>query len=270
LGVGFGSDLASRFVLEAGTLKKVTSPSPNISSLRKGFDVLGSDSTYGLDLGFDNIDSSDPKDLKNNSQDEFGIRPMPGITNVVINARSTTSGIGLQALRECTVSIKCHSMAQLQAIELLYMRPGYTVLLEWGHSVYFNDSNEEPQQNFHHIDIFETGKDRFGIYQEIFDKKKESNGNYDAIFGKVNNFSWTADDNGGYDITVNILSMNDIIDSLKINSVIFNPTKKDLENNKEIKKDSNVSIKPNRICIWEYITSFWCFLHIRNTFDRRR
>ena len=256
LGVDFGSDLASRFVLEAGTLKKVTSPSPNISSLRKGFDVLGSDSTYGLDLGFDNIDSSDPKDLKNNSQDEFGIRPMPGITNVVINARSTTSGIGLQALRECTVSIKCHSMAQLQAIELLYMRPGYTALLEWGHSVYFNDSNEEPQQNFHHIDIFETGKDRFGIYQEIFDKKKESNGNYDAIFGKVNNFSWTADDNGGYDITVNILSMNDIIDSLKINSVIFNPTKKDMDDNEEIKKDSLLSTNPINFVFGNILLAF--------------
>lgn len=245
MGVEFGSDLASRFVLEAGTLKKQSSPpTPSISSLRKGFDVLGSDSTYGLDLGFDNIDNSNPEELKNNSQDEFGIRPMPGITNVVINARSTTSGIGLQALRECTISIKCHSMAQLQAIELLYMRPGYTALLEWGHSVYFNDSNGEPQQNFTHIDIFETGKDRFDIYQEIFDKKKESNGNYDAMFGKVNNFSWTADDNGGYDITVNILSMNDIIDSLKINSVIFSPSEKDLENNEEIKKDQRLASNP--------------------------
>jgi hypothetical protein len=51
------SDLASRFVLEAGTLTKQSSPpTPSISSLRKGFDILGADSTYGLDLGFDNID----------------------------------------------------------------------------------------------------------------------------------------------------------------------------------------------------------------------
>jgi N-acetylmuramoyl-L-alanine amidase len=163
------------------------------------------------------------------SGDEFGIRPMPGITNVVINSRSTTS-VGLKGLRECTISIKCHSLAQLQAIEILYMRPGYTALLEWGHSVYFNSSDDDPQQNITYIDIFSGGKTRFDVYDEIYKKKIESNGNYDAILGKVNNFSWTADDNGGYDITVNIISMNDIIDSLKINQVVT-------ENNGNAKKD---------------------------------
>jgi hypothetical protein len=143
---------------------------------------------------------------------------MPGITNVVINSRSTTS-VGLKGLRECTISIKCHSLAQLQALELLYMRPGYTALLEWGHSVYFNSSDDDPQQNITYIDIFSGGKTRFDVYKEIYQKKIESNGNYDAILGKVNNFSWTADDNGGYDITINIISMNDIIDSLKINQL---------------------------------------------------
>jgi hypothetical protein len=56
------SDLASRFVLEAGTLTKQSSPpTPSISSLRKGFDILGSDSTYGLDKGFDDINNDDPQ-----------------------------------------------------------------------------------------------------------------------------------------------------------------------------------------------------------------
>jgi len=230
LGVDFGHDLASNFVLEAGTLTKQSSPpTPSISSLRKGFDILGADSTYGLDKGFNNINIDDPSKVFNESGDEFGIRPMPGITNVVINSRSTTS-VGLKGLRECTISIKCHSLAQLQAIELLYMRPGYTALLEWGHSVYFNSSDDDPQQNITYIDIFSGGKTRFDVYDEIYKKKIESNGNYDAILGKVNNFSWTADDNGGYDVTINIISMNDIIDSLKINQVV-------IEQNGNAKKD---------------------------------
>jgi hypothetical protein len=165
---------------------------------------------------------------------------MPGITNVVINSRSTTS-VGLKGLRECTISIKCHSISQLQVIELLYMRPGYTALLEWGHSVYFvdNDINTGPTQNIHYIDIFDGNKTRFDVYDEIFEEKIKSNGNYDAILGKVNNFSWTADDNGGYDITVNIISMNDIIDSLKINQVVIeNSNKEDNKKNHVLAENS--------------------------------
>jgi N-acetylmuramoyl-L-alanine amidase len=253
LGTHLGSALASNFVLEGGsrnistkknpnlTVTTISSnidnnlafnPTPTISNLKKGFDILGADSTYGKDKGFDDFNIDDPDNIINTSGDEFGIRPMPGITNVVINSRSTTS-VGLKGLRECTISIKCHSLAQLQVIELLYMRPGYTALLEWGHSVYFvdNDINTGPTQNIEYIDIFNGKPNRFKIYDEIFEKKCKSRGNYDAILGKVNNFSWTADDNGGYDITVNIISMNDIIDSLKINQVVLPPPSSKALNN---------------------------------------
>jgi hypothetical protein len=50
--------------------------------------------------------------------DEFGIRPMPGITNVVINSRSTTS-VGLKGLRECTISIKCHSLSPTTSYRII-------------------------------------------------------------------------------------------------------------------------------------------------------
>ena len=240
LDVSFGDDLAKNFVLEAGTLAKQSSdPSPSISSLKKGFNVLGADSTYGLDKGFNNVNNDDPSEVFNESRDEFGIRPMPGITNVVINSRSTTS-VGLKGLRECTISIKCHSLSQLQSIELLYMRPGYTALLEWGHSVYFNNSEDVPEQNIHYIDIFDGNKTRFDVYDEIFEEKIKSNGNYDAILGKVNNFSWTADDNGGYDITINIISMNDIIDSLKINQVVLSPSQTETNTENEIEEDQEL------------------------------
>jgi hypothetical protein len=259
LGIQPGSVLAGNFVLEGGSRNITTKINPNlttfdegnlafdstpkISNLKKGFDILGTDSTYNKDPGFDKFDFSKNPLSVNTSGDEFGIRPMPGITNVVINSRSTTS-VGLKGLRECTISIKCHSLAQLQAIEILYMRPGYTALLEWGHSVYFVDPESSPTQNLNYIDIFSGGKTRFDVYDEIYKKKIESNGNYDAILGKVNNFSWTADDNGGYDITVNIISMNDIIDSLKINQIVLAPTKakNNTENgiNSELEEDQQL------------------------------
>ena len=47
------------------------------------------------------------------------------------------------------VSIKCFSKEQFAIIDALYMRPGYTVLLEFGHSQYIgNDGNSQKSDTF--------------------------------------------------------------------------------------------------------------------------
>ena len=56
-----------------------------------------------------------------------GIRPMPGITTIDIKSKSAYG-----SLREVVVNFQCWDIKQLEDLELLYMRPGYTVLVEWG------------------------------------------------------------------------------------------------------------------------------------------
>ena len=59
---------------------------------------------------------------------ERGLVPMPGITG--IQTKYYNNG----ALSEATINIRCYSKLQFAIIDTLYLRPGYTLLLEFGNS----------------------------------------------------------------------------------------------------------------------------------------
>jgi hypothetical protein len=159
----------------------------------------------------------------------LGIRPMPGITNVEIKSKSAYG-----SLREAIVSFQCWDIKQLEDLELLYMRPGYTVLLEWGWSPYL-DNKGGFNTAIEFYDIINKIKPKEEIWKEIYAKTTETGeyidelgnkksishyyGNYDAIFGFVKNYSWSARPDGGYDCQTTIISMGEIIESLKVNYV---------------------------------------------------
>jgi hypothetical protein len=42
-------------------------------------------------------------------------------------------------------------------------------------------------------------------------------GNYDGLLGKVSNFSWAFMEDGSYDIEITIISLGDVVESLKLN-----------------------------------------------------
>jgi hypothetical protein len=47
--------------------------------------------------------------------------------------------------------------------------------------------------------------------------REKHNGNYDGFFGKVNNFTWNFNPDGSYDITINLITVGDVVESLKVN-----------------------------------------------------
>ena len=47
----------------------------------------------------------------------------------------------------------------------------------------------------------------------------DSNGNYDAMFGYIKNYQWSARMDGGYDCQTTVISTGEIIESLKVNYV---------------------------------------------------
>jgi len=61
-----------------------------------------------------------------------GYVPMPGVES----AQSTYYNDG--ALSKATIKIKCFSKAQFQLLDVLYLRPGYSLLLEFGWSTYLS------------------------------------------------------------------------------------------------------------------------------------
>jgi hypothetical protein len=96
------------------------------------------------------------------------------------------------------------------------MRPGFTALLEWGHSIYATSEQEYVKTPKTVGSFFNKGTTKEQIYKEIEGLKKQSGYNYDGIFGFIKNFSWSYRQDGGYDCTTNIISIGEIMESLTI------------------------------------------------------
>jgi len=167
---------------------------------------------------------------KTYTDSEFGPVPMAGIVSAEIKALNRGS------LKKANVKIKVHSKEQFETINLLYLRLGYTVLLEWGNA-FFLDENGDVQPILNTIieDSFFTSSNYMNLLTNIETKRERYYGNYDGILGTVSNFDWAFNPDGSYDINITILSMGDVIESLKTNVSIDRSLVKFLE---EVNKSS--------------------------------
>lgn len=160
------------------------------------------------------------------TENRMNIRPMPGITGIEVKNKSAYG-----SLREVTVNFQCWDIRQLEELELLYMRPGYSVLVEWGWLPYL-DNNKRLFSSPRFINDVLNGSFpstlKENIWKKIQNTSLASFGNYDAHYGFIKNYSWSARPDGGYDCTTSIISMGEILESLKINygvSITNIPTK---------------------------------------------
>jgi hypothetical protein len=150
----------------------------------------------------------------------FGFSPMPGITSV--NIKDLNRG----SIKKATINIKAHNRNQFDVIDLLYLRLGYTVCLEYGNNIYF-DYEPEGSDNKVLKKVEDTLIDRYfwttiresyaDFSDKINNKREEYKGNYDGIIGVVSNFNWSFESDGTYNITVEVTSVGDVIESLRVN-----------------------------------------------------
>jgi hypothetical protein len=198
-----GNLLAKQYVLFSSRFS-------NNTLVSKDPDIWGGDLTsdigykgYSTSYGF----ASDPN---------YGLVPPPGLTMATINT------LNRGTIREATINLICHNLYQFKAINALFLKLKYSLLLEWGHTLYFDNNSElvSPVEAgaLNLSNDFLEGMSSDKILNEIEKKREESNGNYDAFFGVVKNFNWELQENGSYNIMVNAISQGDVIDSLKINT----------------------------------------------------
>jgi hypothetical protein len=146
---------------------------------------------------------------------EMGLSPMMGIEDAIITAKNRGS------LKSAKVKIIANSRIQFEIIETLYIKLGYFMLLEWGWTNYFK-GNEYIKDNPYSIaDDFLLRKSGYdSLNSKILSNRAKSGGNYDAMIGKVTNFNWTFNPSGQYVIDIDLLSQGDVIESLKVNTLM--------------------------------------------------
>jgi hypothetical protein len=143
---------------------------------------------------------------------DFGIQPMPGITSLEITNKNRGS------IRTATVQLKAYNKFQFELIETLYLRLGFTMLVEWGWDKYI-DKNQELKDISSTVleGLWFTSQNQETIYTAIKNTTEKYEGNYGGFFGKVTNFNWNFESDGSYSMTIKLVGIGDVIESLKIN-----------------------------------------------------
>ena len=209
-----GSGLVRSYILQGGTL--LNPKGAKTPATRRGFPGQGRPlgGAYGDPL------------MRGDAKDGYGIVPMPGITKMNIRTKSAYG-----SLREAKIDFTCHNLRQLAVLELLYMKPGYPILLEWGWDPYIKTKNNkitvENQGELGWISDksafwgqnYKGGKvnnlSQGEIANLINSKRQESGGNYDAIVGLCKNFSYSARPDGGFNCTTELMSVGEVLTTLK-------------------------------------------------------
>jgi len=200
-----GNDLAKKVVLYGGTQKytEPTGDQPSTFSKKSGINRDGGFFGQGA-YGFGGT--------------AFGYKPMPGINSAKLGFYNNG------ALAKADISITCYNPQQLEFLELLYLRPGYSILLEFGHTQFVNNQGETEVFNVvsgqtYAMDLFfrnTTGEQE--LLTAIQTERDNKSQNYDAFYGIVTNFNWSFNTDGSFDVTVKAISKGSVIESLKINT----------------------------------------------------
>jgi hypothetical protein len=187
---------------------------------------------------------------------DFGQQPMPGIQSV--NIKSLNRG----SIREANVTLKAYNKFQFAIIELLYLRLGFSMMLEWGNDKFINNEGKLQQTGNTIIEDLwfqDNGYTQSQMINAVERYRGIYSGNYDGFFGKVVNFTWTFGADGSYNIDLKLITVGDVIESLQANI----PTKSyevttlnaELEENEIFKNigDSSISNAAKNSKIGKYL-----------------
>ena len=143
---------------------------------------------------------------------DFGLNPAPGLISATIDSKNRGS------IRTADIEIKAFNKFQFEMLELVYLRLGFTMMLEWGFDKYLNNKGVYTNMGNTIIEdswFNSSTTSQLDMLNNIQNKRSECAGNYDGFFGKVVNFDWNFNKNGSYDIKLKLVTLGDVIESIK-------------------------------------------------------
>lgn len=144
--------------------------------------------------------------------ENLGIRPESGITSFSISHKNTFGTI-----REANISFNVWTREDLNLVQDLYLRPGISVIVEWGNSIYLDDDgNVKDTISIPSYEEYFKKQSREKIAKILVENKKNNFYNYDAFIGLVSNFSWNFRPDGGYDCTLKAVTTGAILENLTV------------------------------------------------------
>ena len=217
-----GVNLAKQFVLEGGTgydfnFPEIKAKGKNLGRKETEFNAMDQKSGFARSGGT-GWKSGEAlfKGAYGNSHFRahphkgYGIVPMPGILDANIR---TVSDYG--SLRIAKVNFVCHNLPQLEVLEMLYMRPGYPILVEWGWLPYVDNTTGKLETTLPYFtDFWDSNSKLFDMHTNVIKNKIKYSANYDAVLGFCKNFEYTARHDGGFDFYTEVMGYGEIMQGL--------------------------------------------------------
>jgi hypothetical protein len=202
--------------------------------LSSGVDVANKDNTFqasqnilfgGTFNGKVKQGFTQGKDSSYGHSRQYGFKPMAGITSVAIKTQGSFGTV-----KKATVEFQVNSLDDLEKFEKLYLLPGYSMLLEWGHTQVLDSNKKDISSNvktfsrwFENLPLHDPDNDfhRSREILKILDENRTKQFyNYDALLGRVSNFIWSYSNEGTYDCSIDITGYGELTESL---SALFQP-----------------------------------------------
>jgi len=201
-------NLAYNNVIMGGTVKQGTANEP--TSLGGGINQ-SKHSPINIDMdGY--ATSGDIKDSAYHNYESLGHRPAPGINSVSVKSKGTYG-----SLREAEVNVTVWTLEDLEMMQALYLRPGFTILLEWGHSLQLDSKSGEVVKDIQYYRKFLRNKvPKKTIQNDLKEITFDSSYNYDSMSGYISNFNWSFREDGGYDCMIKIISSGTVLESIAV------------------------------------------------------
>ena len=158
--------------------------------------------------------------------------PPPGITGVSVSNKGD-----LGTIRRATINIKAHNLPDLEALEMMYMVPGMTILVEWGWyhpKLYVDPIDVETIKSGDALNSTKAINEQI-LYKTFDIKEGELNnisdpvsfntadatlgtkaGLYDGFLGTITKFAWSNDGSGGYDVRVDIIAPGSLTTGISV------------------------------------------------------
>ena len=223
-----GSDRTAKdYVLFGGKTKYTEEDSVGVGPF--GDTINYTDKYWSLRDGFSDNDNSSYE------KTQFGYKPVPHIIEI------KSDDINGGHLRIVEVRIKVYSPEQLEIIDKLYLRPGFSVLLEWGNTVYLDNKGDKKLFSIFSTKPFEylfLGKSANLFNTAIKEERLKHCGNYDASRGIISKGVWNFNSDGSYDITMQFSADGYLLETFDIgNSLSSENDKKENSPTIEFSKD---------------------------------
>jgi len=183
------------------------SPDSAKNNILFGGTALTEKKSFLLRQGLD-LDKPSTSTYQNHPTDR-GIVPMPGITSF------SSKYQGLSGVMKTEFTFKCFNHEEFQLFEKLYAKIGCTLLVEYGNSIYINNTGDVISNSEAINTFFKSNLTEQKLLFEIEALRQNSDQNYEASICTISNYSISFQSDGSFDFKISCISKGQILEALK-------------------------------------------------------